>query len=95
MAIFIYAGTLRRLGINDIESELSARGKKASDARWESHREERKERKKKYLKIMKEQGFSTYTDTATYIKLHVDTGSSPSFHTICRLLSEADKGDFS
>ena len=95
MAIFIYAGTLRRLGINDIESELSARGKKASDARWESHREERKERKKKYLKIMKEQGFSTYTDTATYIKLHVDTGSSPSFPTICRLLSEADKGDFS
>nr|WP_299040043.1 hypothetical protein [uncultured Psychrobacter sp.] len=95
MAIFIYAGTLRHLGINDIESELSARGKKASDARWEPHREKRKERKEKYLKIMKDKGFSTYTDTATYIKMHVDTGSSPSFPTICRLLSEADKGDFS
>lgn len=95
LAIFIYAGTVRYLGFNDIESELSARGKKASDARWQPHREERKERKKKYLKIMKEQGFSTYTDAATYIKQHIDTDNKPSHPTVSRLLSEADKGDFS
>lgn len=78
-----------------VKNEISARGKKASEARWQVHREKRKENKKKYLKIMKEQGFSTYNDAATYIKLHVDTGKTPSFNTVCRLLSEADKGDFS
>ena len=44
---------------------------------------------------MKDKGFSTYTDAATYIKLHIDTGKSPSFNTVFSLLSEADKGDFS
>lgn len=95
LAVFIYAGTFRDLGINDIESELSARNKRASEARWQPHRKERAKRKKQYLNIMKEQGFSTYTDAATYIKQNIDTNQKPSFPTVCRLLSEADKGDFS
>ncbi|HCR88242.1 MULTISPECIES: hypothetical protein [Psychrobacter] len=78
-----------------IENEISARNRKASDARWQPHREKKKERKEKYLKLMKDKGFSTYTDAATYIKLHIDTGKSPSFNTVFRLLSEADKGNFS
>ncbi|MDE4455604.1 hypothetical protein [Psychrobacter sp. DAB_AL62B] len=98
VAIIMYGGIMVdvRVDITDyLEEEISARGKKASDARWQPHREEKKERKKKYIKIMKDKGFSTYTDAASYIKLHVDTDKTPSFPTVCRLLSEADKGDFS
>lgn len=97
-ATLLYGGAIRNKKQNFdsyIKDEISARGKKASDARWQPHREERKERKKKYLKIMKEQGFSTYTDAATYIKQHIDTDNKPSHPTVSRLLSEADKGDFS
>lgn len=97
-ATLLYGLTLGHLKIDldkHITTEISDRNKKASDARWQVHREEKKKRKKKYLKIMKELGFSTYTDAATYIKQNIDTGSMPSFNTICRLLSEADKGDFS
>lgn len=95
LAVFIYAGTLRSLGTINVEDELSARNKRASEARWQPHREERAKRKKQYLKIMKEQGFSTYSDAATYIKQHIDTDNKPSHPTVSRLLSEADKGDFS
>lgn len=98
VAIVMYGGIMTDVQVditNYIEDEISARGRKASDARWQPHREEKKERKKKYLKIMKDKGFSTYTDAATYIKSHIDTDKKPSFPTVCRLLSEADKGDFS
>ncbi|MGE6361862.1 hypothetical protein [Psychrobacter glacincola] len=78
-----------------IATEISERSKKASDVRWQMHRTRKKGQKEEYLKIMKDKGFSTYSDTAAHIKLHVDTANSPSFPTICRLLSEADKGDFS
>ena len=98
VAIVMYGGIMVdvQVDITDyLEDEISARSKKASDARWQPHREEKKERKNKYLKIMKDKGFSTYTDAATYIKLHVDTDKNPSLPTVCRLLSEADKGNFS
>lgn len=97
-AVLMYGGSIVGESFNPseyVENELSARNKKASDARWQPHREVKKERKKKYLKIMKDKGFSTYTDAASYIKQHIDTGKKPSFPTVCRLLSEADKGDFS
>ncbi|WP_201624059.1 hypothetical protein [Psychrobacter immobilis] len=81
--------------IKDYQKKLSAMNKKASDARWQPHREDKRKRKMQYLKIMKEQGFSTYTDAATYIKQNIETGKKPSFPTVCRLLSEADKGIFS
>lgn len=96
--VLMYGGSIAGERFNPseyVENELSARNKKASDARWQPHREERKERKKKYLKIMKDKEFRTYADTATYIKQHIDTDSKPSHPTVCRLLSEADKGDFS
>ena len=98
VAILIYGSMSNHERFNPseyIESELSARNKKASEARWQRHREERSKRKKQYLGIMNEQGFSTYTDTASYIKQYIDTGKKPSFNTICRLLSEADNGNFS
>ncbi len=97
-ATLLYGGAIRnKKQVLDsyIKDEISARGKKASEARWQLHREERKKRKKKYLKIMKDKGFSTYTDAATYIKQHIDTDNKPSHPTVSRLLSEADKGDFS
>lgn len=98
VATLIYGGAINNK-TQDVDSyikdEISNRNKKASDARWQPHREKKKERKEKYLKIMKDKGFSTYTDAATYIKLHIDTGKSPSFNTVFRLLSEADKGNFS
>lgn len=81
--------------IENYKNKFSAKNKKASEARWQPHREERVKRKRKYLKIMKDKGFSTYSDAATYIKLHVDVDKSPSFNTVSRLLSEADKGNFS
>ena len=98
VAVLIYGGAInnKKQDIDSyIKDEISNRNKKASDARWQPHREEKKERKNKYLKIMKDKGFSTYTDAAAYIKLHVDTDKNPSFPTVCRLLSEADKGNFS
>lgn len=97
-AVLMYGGSLANQSFNPseyIESELSARNKKASEARWKPHREERAKRKKQYLKIMKEQEFSTYADAATYIKQYIDKGNKPSHSTVSRLLSEADKGDFS
>ena len=97
-AVLMYGGSIAGESFDPseyVENELSDRNRKASDARWQQHREEKKERKEKYLKIMKDKGFSTYSDAATYIKQHVDTDKKPSFSTVCRLLSQADKGDFS
>ncbi|MBH0007386.1 hypothetical protein [Psychrobacter sp. SWN149] len=81
--------------IDQYKKKFSGMNKKASDTRWQPHREEKKKRKKKYLKIMKDKEFSTYTDAATYIKQYIDTDKKPSFPTVFRLLSEADKGNFS
>ena len=98
VATLLYGSAIATNGknaTNFIDSEISLRNQKAADTRWEAHRKNRVERKNRYLQIMKDKEFSTYSDTAAYIKMHIDTGKSPSFNTICRLLSEADKGDFS
>lgn len=42
---------------------------------------------------MKEKGFTTYAETADYIKREVDTGKKPAHSTVKRWLSEADKGN--
>ncbi|MGM8885213.1 hypothetical protein ACS8FD_04665 [Psychrobacter sp. 1U2] len=81
--------------IDEHKKKLSDSNRKAANKRWQPRREEKKKRKEQYLQIMKEKGFSTYTDAATYIKQNIETGKKPSFPTVCRLLSEADKGDFS
>lgn len=98
IAILMYGAETARSGTAStdfINDEISIRNQRAANKRWELHREDREKRKKEYIQIMIDKGFSTYTDAATYIKLHVDTGKSPSFNTVCRLLSEADKGNFS
>ena len=81
--------------IDEHKKKLSDNNRKAANKRWQPRREEKKKRKEQYLQIMKEKGFSTYTDAAAYIKQYVDTDKKPSFNTVCRLLSAADKGDFS
>ncbi|MGP5231028.1 hypothetical protein [Psychrobacter celer] len=37
----------------------------------------------------------SYAKTAEYIKLNIDTDESPTYRTVEKWLSEADKGDFS
>lgn len=73
---------------------ISEMNSKNARSRWESHNRIRPEKKKQYLQIMREQGFTTYAQTATYIKQEIETGNKPSYDTICRWLSQAGKGNF-
>lgn len=77
------------------KNKLSFEGKEKAKTRWGKHNQERSEKKRQYLEIMRDNRFTTFADTATYIKQHVETGSKPSHDTIKRWLSEANKGDFS
>lgn len=55
----------------------------------------RREKKIEYLKIMREKRFSTFAQTATYIKQYIDTEPKPSYRTVCKWLSEANNNNFS
>ncbi|MGE6482090.1 hypothetical protein ACQKEI_12145 [Psychrobacter namhaensis] len=77
------------------KSEQSKKNTKAANVGAEKKRSLRQQKKKEYLQIMKEKGFTSYTDTATYIKQYIDTDNTPSYRTVCQWLSQADKGDFS
>ena len=43
---------------------------------------------------MDEQNFTTFAETAEYIKQNIETDKKPSYETIKRWLSQASKGDF-
>ena len=58
------------------------------------HNQTRPEKKKQYLQIMDEQNFTTFAETAEYIKQNIETDKKPSYDTIKRWLSQASKGDF-
>lgn len=78
-----------------IESELSARNKGKANKRWSKHNQLRPKKKKQYLEIMDKQNFTTFAETATYIKQYIETGKTPSYRTIELWLSQASRGDFS
>lgn len=77
------------------KNKLSFKGREKANTRWGKHNQERTEKKRRYLKIMRDNRFTTFADTATYIKQHVEKDSKPSHDTVKRWLSEANKGDFS
>lgn len=77
------------------KSEQSKKNTKAANVGAEKKRSLRQQKKKEYLQIMIEKGFTSYADTATYIKQYVDTDKTPSYRTVYQWLSQADKGDFS
>ena len=98
LAILIYGGALTNASFDDIsymETVVSTIGKKAADKRWLKHNQTRPEKKKQYLQIMDQQNFTTFAETAEYIKQNIETGKKPSYDSIKRWLSEARKGDFS
>ena len=74
---------------------MSFESKKKANTRWSDHNQEKAEKKKQYLEIMDEQNFTTFTETAEYIKQNIETGKKLSYDTIKRWLSEANKGNFS
>lgn len=89
-----------------IETEkLSSTAQNNAMKRWSKQDKIRYDKKKKFLKIMKEEGFTTYNEAAEHIKMTVENKSHPdyqntknkplSFDTITRWLSQADKGNFS
>lgn len=65
----------------------------AAHARWKNPNMQRREKKKLYLDIFREKGFTTYAAAAEYIKREEETGEKPAFSTVLRWLSEADKGN--
>lgn len=77
------------------KSEQSKKNTEAANVGAEKKRALRQQKKKEYLQIMKEKGFTSYADTAAYIKQHIDIDKTPIYRTVCRWLSQADKGDFS
>ena len=96
--VLMYGGAITNERFNPseyIESELSARNKSKANKRWSKHNQTRPEKKKQYLQIMDEQNFTTFAETAEYIKQNIETDKKPSYDTIKRWLSQASKGDFS
>ncbi len=77
---------------NDITTYIN---KDKADKRWSKHNQTRPKKKKQYLQIMDEHNFTTFAETATYIKQHIETGKKPSYRTIEIWLSQASRGDFS
>ena len=77
-----------------ISQYIKKQNSENAQSRWKEHNKNRPEKKRQYLQIMRDKGFTTYSDTATYIKQEIETGQTPTYDTVCRWLSQADKGDF-
>lgn len=77
------------------KSEISKKNTKAANKGAQNKRLFRQKKKEQYLQIMEEKSFTSYAKTAEYIKLNIDTDESPTYRTVEKWLSEADKGDFS
>ena len=82
-------------GMENFADKLTKVNKEKAKSRWSKHNQTRPEKKKQYLQIMDEQNFTTFAETAEYIKQNIETGKKPSYDSIKRWLSEARKGDFS
>ena len=80
---------------NYLKSEISKKNTEVANIGAKPKQDLRKKKKIEYLAIMKEKGFTSYADTATYIKQFVDTDRTPSYRTVYQWLSQADKGNFS
>lgn len=77
------------------KNKLSKENTKAANTGAKDKQLFRQKKKKQYLQIMKEKAFTSYAKTAEYIKLNIDTDESPTYRTVEKWLSQADKGDFS
>lgn len=98
VAILMYGGVIANVSFDEvsyIEAAASNIGKKAAEVRWSKHNQTRPEKKKQYLEIMDQENFTTFAETAEYIKQNIETDKKPSYDTIKRWLSQASKGDFS
>ena len=96
LASYVFgAGTNEVSGDNDFQKKLSKSNKTKANKRWSKHNQTRPKKKKLYLEIMDQQNFTTFAETAEYIKQHIETDKKPSYDTIKRWLSQANKGDFS
>lgn len=76
------------------KSEQSKKNTEAANIGAKEKQDFRKRKKIEYLNIMREKRFSTFAQTATYIKQYIDTEDKPSYRTICKWLSEANNGNF-
>ncbi|MGO2213033.1 hypothetical protein ACTXJ2_06755 [Psychrobacter alimentarius] len=96
LASYVFgAGTNEVSGDNDFQKKLSRSNKEKANKRWSKHNQTRPEKKKQYLEIMNQQNFTAFAETAEYIKQHIETDKKPSYDTIKRWLSQANKGNFS
>jgi len=96
LANYIFgAGTNEVRGEHDFQKKLSKSNKTKANKRWSKHNQARPEKKKQYLEIMDQENFTTFAETAEYIKQNIETEKTPSYDTIKRWLSQASKGDFS
>ncbi len=97
MSMSYYSNLIHKsvYGMENFGHKLTAVNKEKANNRWSKHNQTRPEKKKLYLEIMDQQNFTTFTETAEYIKQHIETDKKPSYDTIKRWLSEASKDDFS
>ena len=96
LASYIFgAATNEVRGDNDFQKKLSKSNKTKANKRWSKHNQTRPEKKKQYLEIMDQENFTTFAETAEYIKQHIEKDKTPSYDTIKRWLSQASQGDFS
>ena len=56
-----------------IEYEISKRNKTKANNRWLKHNQTRPEKKQQYLEIMDQENFTTFAETAEYIKQNIET----------------------
>lgn len=76
------------------KSEISAKNTKNINKRWGENNQNRPDRKKKYLKTMREKNFSSAAKAAEYIVIN-DNEENLAYSTILRDLRSAVNGNFS
>lgn len=96
-AVVLYSGGVVQIDYeskNYLQREISAKSKKAINKRWDKNNQDRPDRKKKYLKIMREKNFSSAAKAAEYIVIN-DNEEKLAYSTILRDLRVAVRGNFS
>lgn len=95
-AVVLYSGGVVQIDYeskNYLQREISAKSKKAINERWKENNQDRPDRKKKYLKTMREKSFSSAAKAAEYIFIN-ENKQNLAHSTILRDLRAAVKGDF-
>lgn len=96
-AIVLYSGGVVQIDYeskNYLQREISAKNTEAINKRWDKNNQNKADRKKRYLKTMRERKFSSAAKAAEYIFIN-ENKENLAHSTILRDLRAAVRGDFS